>query len=128
MFYRIAADALVAVHFGFICFVILGGLLAIRWKWVILFHLPAVIWGMLIEFRGWICPLTPWENQLREAAGQSGYEGGFIEHYLLAVMYPDGLTRNVQIVLGLIVLAINASVYGWLVLKWRGRKHSNHEA
>jgi len=128
MLYRIAADALVAFHFGFICFVILGGLLAIRWNWVILLHLPAVIWGMLIEFYGWICPLTPWENQLREAAGQSGYEGGFIEHYLLAVMYPDGLTRNVQIGLGLIVLAINASVYGWLILKWRGRKHSNREA
>lgn len=113
--YRVAADALVVAHFGFICFVILGGLLAIRWNWVILFHLPAVLWGMLIEFYGWICPLTPWEIQLRESAGQQGYEGGFIEHYLLAVMYPDGLTRNVQIGLGLIVFGINASVYLWMI-------------
>lgn len=115
MLYRVAADALVVAHFGFICFVILGGLLAIRWNWVILFHLPAVLWGMLIEFYGWICPLTPWEIQLRESAGQQGYEGGFIEHYLLAVMYPDGLTRNVQIGLGLIVFGINASVYLWMI-------------
>jgi hypothetical protein len=117
MLYRIAADALVAFHFGFICFVILGGLLAIRWNWVILLHFPAVIWGMLIEFCNLYCPLTPWENSLREAAGQSGYEGGFIEHYLLAVMYPEGLTRNVQIVLGLIVLTINLSVYAWLIMR-----------
>lgn len=117
MLYRIAAGLLVAFHFSFICFVILGGLLAIRWNWVILFHFPAVIWGMLIEFCGWICPLTPWENQLREAAGQSGYEGGFIEHYLLSIMYPEGLTRNIQIVLGLIVLVINVSVYAWLIKK-----------
>ena len=115
MLYRVAADALVVAHFGFICFVILGGLLAIRWNWVIFFHLPAVLWGMFIEFYGWICPLTPWEIQLRESAGQQGYEGGFIEHYLLAVMYPDGLTRNVQIGLGLIVFGINASVYLWMM-------------
>ncbi|MBD3672464.1 MAG: DUF2784 domain-containing protein [Planctomycetaceae bacterium] len=117
MVYRLAADSLVVVHFGFICFVILGGLLAVRWNWVILLHLPAVVWGMLIEFYGWICPLTPWENQLREAAGQGGYEGGFVEHYLLAVMYPEGLTHNVQVVLGLIVLLMNASVYGWLIYR-----------
>ena len=80
---------------------------------------PAVLWGALIEFRGWICPLTPWEQRLRLAAGEAGYSGGFVEHYLLPVLYPAGLDRRAQIVLGTLVLAINVTLYGWLWLRSR---------
>lgn len=128
MLVRLAADLLVVFHFSFILFVILGGLLAFRWKWVICLHLPAVIWGMLIEFQDWICPLTPWENQLRKMAGEEGYSGGFVEHYLLRVMYPEGLTRNVQIVLGTAVLLINLAAYGWLILRqYKRRERTTHD-
>jgi hypothetical protein len=85
---RIAADLVVLAHLGFILFVILGGLLVLRWPRMAWIHLPAVIWGALIEFAGWICPLTPLENWLREASGTAGYQGGFIEHYLVPIVYP----------------------------------------
>jgi len=111
MIYRIAADLLVVFHFGFICFVMLGGLLAFRWRGIIYCHIPAVLWGIGIELTGGICPLTPWENRLRRMAGGEGYDGGFIENYLLSVIYPEGLTRDVQIALGLFVLVVNAAVY-----------------
>ena len=105
------ADLLVALHFAFVLFVIFGGLLALRWRWVAYLHLPAAAWGALIEFTGWICPLTPLEQSLRRQAGMAGYEGGFIEHYILPVLYPAGLTRHIQLVLGAIVLALNLSIY-----------------
>jgi hypothetical protein len=117
MGYRILADLVVGVHALFVAFVVLGGLLALRWPWAAAAHLPAAVWGTLIEFRGWVCPLTPLENSLRASAGQAGYEGGFIEHYLLPVLYPAGLTRGVQLVFGSLVIAVNVVVYG-LVL-WR---------
>jgi Protein of Unknown function (DUF2784) len=117
MAYRILADLVVGVHALFVAFVVLGGLLALRWPWVAAVHLPAAVWGTLIEFRGWVCPLTPLEQSLRASAGQAGYEGGFIEHYLLPVLYPIGLTRGVQLVFGSLVIAVNLVVYG-LVL-WR---------
>jgi hypothetical protein len=117
MAYRILADLVVGVHALFVGFVVFGGLLALRWPWVAAAHLPAAVWGTLIEFRGWVCPLTPLENSLRASAGQAGYEGGFIEHYLLPVLYPVGLTRGVQLVFGSLVIAVNVVVYG-LVL-WR---------
>jgi Protein of Unknown function (DUF2784) len=117
MAYRILADLVVGVHALFVAFVVLGGLLALRWPWAAAAHLPAAVWGTLIEFRGWVCPLTPLENSLRASAGQAGYEGGFIEHYLLPVLYPAGLTRGVQLVFGSLVIAVNVVVYG-LVL-WR---------
>lgn len=118
MAYRILADLVVGVHALFVAFVVLGGLLALRWPWVAAAHLPAAVWGTLIELRGWICPLTPLEKSLRASAGQAGYEGGFIEHYLLPVLYPTGLTRGVQLVLGSLVIAVNLVVYG-LVLRRR---------
>lgn len=121
MFARLAADLLVVIHFSFVLFVVFGALLAFRWRWVILFHLPAVAWGALIEFQNWTCPLTPWENRLREMAGDKGFSGGFIEHYLLSVMYPEGLTRNVQIVLGSAVLVINIGIYTALVIRRMSR-------
>ena len=112
---RIIADCLVLIHLVFICFVVLGGLLVMRWKWVSLFHLPAVAWGALIEFQGWICPLTPLEHHFRHLAGQSGYSGGFLEHYLIPLIYPSGLTRPIQMAIGAFVIIMNMIIYGhWL--------------
>jgi hypothetical protein len=115
---RIAADLIVLIHLGFVLFVVAGGFLALRWRWMPWLHLPAAVWGALIEFAGWICPLTPWENALRRAAGEAGYPGGFVEHYLLPVLYPAGLTREVQLALGLLVVAVNALAYAMV---WRRR-------
>jgi hypothetical protein len=115
MAHRLAADAVLIAHAAFVVFVVLGGLLAWRWRRAALLHLPAAAWGAWIEFSGGICPLTPLENRLRHAAGQAGYDGGFVEHYLLALIYPEGLTREVQIALGVAVIVINAAVYGVLV-------------
>jgi hypothetical protein len=109
--YRLLANAVVSIHALFIVFVVLGGFLAWRWRWVAAVHIPCAIWGMLIEYRGWICPLTPLENSLRSRAGQQGYSGGFIEHYLLPTIYPSGLTPRVQALLGMFVLAVNLVAY-----------------
>ena len=113
------ADLVVAVHFAFVLFVVGGGLLVLRWPWVAWLHIPAVVWGVLIEATGWICPLTPLENKLREARGDAPYEGDFIAHHLLRVLYPEGLTRSDQIWLGLIALLINAAVYAAVLLRHR---------
>jgi len=117
--FRFAADLVVLTHFTFVLFVVFGALLALRWPRVIFLHLPAAIWGALIEFQGWICPLTPLENRLRSLGGQAGYAGGFIEHYLLPLLYPSGLTRTMQFTLGAVVVAINGLLYGLVWLKWR---------
>ena len=117
MLYRVLADLVVVLHALFVAFVVAGGLLVLRWPRLALLHLPAAVWGALIEFSGWICPLTPLEKSLRASAGQVGYEGGFIEHYLLPVLYPAGLTRGVQLVLGTLVIAVNLAVYATLL--WR---------
>ncbi len=115
MLYRLLADVVFLVHFAFVVFVMLGGLAVWRWPKLAWLHLPAVAWGALIEFAGWICPLTPWEQSLRVLAGEQGYSGGFVEHYLLPVLYPAGLTREIQIGLGAIVLLVNGIAY-WLIL------------
>lgn len=122
MLYQALADLVVVVHFGFIVFALLGALLALRWPGVLWVHAPAAIWAVAIELVGWICPLTPLENSLRGAEGAAGYPGGFIEHYLLPVIYPPGLTREVQITLGLGLLAINALVYRAVWCRWRSRR------
>ncbi|PPV41539.1 DUF2784 domain-containing protein [Ectopseudomonas oleovorans] len=119
MFWRMAADALVVIHLGFILFVMLGGLLLLRWPRLIWLHVPAVAWGVIVECLHLGCPLTPWENQLRRMAGQAGYEGGFIEHYLIPLIYPAGLTPAIQLWLGAIVVLVNAAVYAWLIGRWR---------
>jgi uncharacterized protein DUF2784 len=116
------ADTVVILHFTFVLFVVLGGLLVLRWRRVAYLHLPAVIWGAWIEFTGRICPLTPLENSLRARAGEAGYSGGFIEHYLLPVLYPSDLTRTIQIVLGALVIAVNLSIYAYL-LRRRAQPH-----
>ncbi len=113
--YRLLANAAVVFHALFIVFVVCGGLLAWRWRWVAAIHLPCALWGILIEYRGGICPLTPLENSLRARAGQQGYSGGFIEHYLLPAMYPAGLTPRVQVVLGTAVLLINLFAYAVVI-------------
>jgi hypothetical protein len=114
----LAADLIVLLHLGFILFVGLGGLLVLRWPRLAWLHLPAVAWGALIELAGSIvCPLTPWENALRAAAGESGYAGGFVDHYIVPMVYPPGLTRSIQVVLGILVLAVNGLAYGALILR-----------
>ena len=117
MLYKLAADAVVLIHLGFVLFVVAGGLLVFRWRWIALLHLPAVVWAILLEFRGWLCPLTPLELSLRAAGGQAGYSGGFVAHYILPVLYPAELDRILQMALGSFVIAVNVAVYGWLL--WR---------
>lgn len=119
MIYRILADLVVGLHVLFVGFVVLGGLLALRWPRMAFLHLPAAVWGALIEFQGWICPLTPLEKSLRASAGQAGYQGGFIEHYLLPVLYPAGLTRGVQLTLGAVVIVVNLAVYAFVLRRFR---------
>jgi len=118
MFYRLCAEAVLLLHFAFIVFVLLGALLALRWRWVAAVHLPAAAWGCFVELTGRICPLTYAENYLWNRAGASGYSQGFIEHYLIPVIYPAGLTPRVQLVLAGIVVLVNALIYGWLLRRW----------
>ncbi|WP_325436806.1 DUF2784 domain-containing protein [Pseudomonas nitroreducens] len=111
MLYRLAADAVVLLHLGFILFVLLGGLLVLRWPRLAWLHVPAAAWGMAVEFLHLYCPLTPLENHFRALAGDHGYSGGFIEHYLIPLIYPASLTEATQVVLGLIVAAVNLPPY-----------------
>ena len=106
------ADALLLLHGLFIAWVVLGGLAVWARPRLAWLHLPCAAWGAAVELAGWICPLTPLEQRWRVAAGEAGYAGGYIEHYLTAAIYPDGLTRDVQVALGLAVVAINAALYG----------------
>jgi hypothetical protein len=120
LIYRALADLVLVVHLAFVLFVVLGGLLVLRWPRLAWLHVPAAVWGVLIEYTGWICPLTPLENSLRERGGGAGYSGGFIEHYIQSVLYPAGLTRGTQIVLGSLALLVNLTAYGVVVAR-RGR-------
>jgi Protein of Unknown function (DUF2784) len=121
--WSLLADALVVVHFAFTGFVIFGGFLSWRWPRVAFAHLPALLWGCWVEVSGAICPLTPLENHLRALAGESGYRGGFLAHYVVAVLYPEGLTLHVQWVLAGLLIAINALAYG----RWLRRPRSTRE-
>lgn len=114
MIYGLAAELLVAVHLGFVIFVVLGGVAVWRWPRVAWVHVPAVVWGVGIELTGAVCPLTPAEQWLRVQAGVSGYEGDFIAHYLVPVLYPAGLSREMQLVLGGLACAVNLVAYGWI--------------
>ncbi len=121
--YRLLADAVVVAHFAFLLFVVAGGLLVLRWPRLAWVHLPAAAWGILIEFFGWTCPLTPLEVALRHRGGEAAYTGGFVAHYVMSVLYPDGLTRGTQVVLGLLVLALNLGIYAALIGRRRtGRR------
>lgn len=123
MLLGIAADFVVLLHFAFILFVVFGAFLVIKWKRLAWLHLPAAMWGALIEFAGWICPLTPLENMLRRAGGERVYSMGFVEHYVLPLIYPAALTRDIQVALGLGVVAINTLVYAALLV-YRARQSS----
>jgi len=116
MLLLLLADLVVILHLSFVLFVVFGGLLVLRWPRLAWVHLPAAAWGAAVEFAGWICPLTPLEQWLRVEGGGLGYGSDFIERYVLPVLYPAGLTHNVQLVLGIVVVVINAAVYGWV---WR---------
>jgi hypothetical protein len=113
------ATLVVLAHFAFILFVMFGGLLALRWRWVPWLHIPCFLWGSGIEVTGGVCPLTPLENSLRRAAGDTEYVGTFIEHYILPVMYPAGLTRTVQLVLAVGLVALNLAIYAWVIRRRR---------
>jgi len=116
MFFRLAADLLMIIHLSFIIFVITGGFLVLKWRSIMYLHIPAAVWGALIELQDWICPLTPLEQHLRQAGGQRAYSGGFVEHYVEPIVYPAGLTREMQILFGLVVIAVNLLAYGWLLI------------
>ena len=122
MLYRALADCVVVIHAAFVVFVVLGGFLAWRRRGVVWLHVPCALWGAFIEYAGWICPLTPLENALRARAGLEGYAGGFIEHYLTPILYPEGLTRSTEVVLGTLVLLVNLVAYGVLVRKVLGER------
>jgi hypothetical protein len=118
MSWRVLADVTVGLHLGFVVFVVLGGLLVLRWPKLVWVHLPVAAYGVLIEWIGWTCPLTPLENWLRRQAGGAGYSGGFVEHYILPLLYPGRLTETVQLVLGGLVVLVNLVVYS-VVLRRR---------
>lgn len=126
MLYSLLADITMLLHFGFILFALFGALLLLRWPRLIWLHLPAAIWAMGIEFYGGICPLTPLENWLHAMAGEQGYNATFIEHHLGAVIYPGELTLTTRIVLGMVVLLVNAGLYGWLIKRRRQRRNGKH--
>lgn len=122
MIYRYLADLVVVGHLAFVFFVILGGFVVLRYGWVAWLHLPAAAWGVLIELTGWVCPLTPLEVRLREMGGEAGYTGGFVQHYIIPVLYPGDLTRSHQVILGLGVLGMNL----WIYLTVLRRSHTRH--
>ena len=122
--YRALADTVVITHLAFVLFVVLGGLLVLRWPKVAWAHVPAAVWGAAIEFGGWICPLTYLENHLRLMGGGEAYRGGFVDRYILHILYPQGLTRGTQVVLGIVVLAINGYVYSRLAARRRAPRLS----
>jgi hypothetical protein len=117
MLYRLGADAVVVLHLAFVVFALLGGLVVLRWRWVAWLHIPAAAWAVLIEFAGWYCPLTPLENRLRALGGEAGYTGGFVEHYAMPILYPDGLTRPIQIALGTFALILNLTIYTYILTR-----------
>jgi hypothetical protein len=115
--YRLLADLVAIIHLGFILFSVGGGLLVLKWKRCAYVHIAAVVWGVSVELMGWACPLTPLENWLRKRAGADVYATGFIEHYILPIIYPSALTRTVEIVLGILLLSLNVAVYAWIGLR-----------
>jgi hypothetical protein len=118
MLYKLAADFVVLIHFSFIIFVVLGGLLVLRWPKVAIAHLPAVAWGAWIEFAYATCPLTPLEKYFRAKAGRESYEGGFINNYIIPLIYPSGYTEQTADLLGYLVMAINLVIYSVVIYRW----------
>jgi hypothetical protein len=123
LIYSGLADAVLVLHLGFVLFVVLGGLLVLRWPRVAWLHIPAAVWGVVVEYTGWICPLTPLENSLRTLGGQIAYSGSFIQHYIQPVLYPAGLTRATQVMLGSLLLILNLAAYGIAISRTRCASH-----
>ncbi|MCH7886777.1 MAG: DUF2784 domain-containing protein [Candidatus Marinimicrobia bacterium] len=119
--YKFLADLVLLIHFTFILFVVFGGFTVLKWRWIIYYHIPAALWGAVIEITGWVCPLTPLEIELRVRAGSGFYTEGFIDHYLIPIVYPPGLTRQLQYYLAAGVIIINAAAY---YLVWRKYRNS----
>lgn len=115
--YRLLADLILVLHLLFILFVVFGALLVLRRPRLAIVHLPAALWGAMVELGGWPCPLTPLENYFRRKSGAVGYRTGFVEHYLLHLIYPSGLTPEMQVFLGLAVLLVNGLLYGLVLLR-----------
>ena len=122
MYYQIAADLVVLLHLGFVGFVVAGGLLVLKWRPVAAIHIPAALWGALVELQGWYCPLTPLEQYLRKAGGQSAYSGDFVERYLILFLSPADLDREMQMLLGAAVVAINLVLYAWVLIQLQRRR------
>jgi hypothetical protein len=122
MLSRLLADLTVVVHFAFVLFVIGGALLVLRWPKLLPVHVACAAWGAYIEFARKICPLTPLENHFRRQAGQAGYEGGFIEHYIIPLLYPPGLTADQQVLLGVLVVVVNLVLYFFVWRRWRRQR------
>ncbi len=116
---KFLADLVLLVHGAFVVFVVVGALLVLRWPRLAWVHVPCAVWGALIEFGGWICPLTPLENELRRRGGEAGYRGGFVEHYVTATIYPAGLTRHMQYALGAAVIVLNVIIYALVIRRAR---------
>jgi hypothetical protein len=126
--YRVLADLVVGLHFIFVLFVLCGGLLVLRWPNVAYLHVPAAIYGAAIEFAGWVCPLTPLEKWLRSQAGSTVYSGGFIEHYILPILYPSALTRDLQLLFGTLVVALNLGIYAYVIRRRHRQPRNNSRA
>ena len=124
MLYRFLADIVLVLHLGFVLFVVAGAFLILRWPRLAWVQLPAALWGVLVEWAGWVCPLTPLENRLRAQGGAVGYAGGFVEHYLVPVLYPASLSRGVQVVLGATVLLVNVIAYALVFARTTASRRS----
>ena len=122
MIHLLAANAVLILHLSFICLVMLGSVAVLRWPRFAIVHVPAMTWGVAVEAFGWYCPLTDMENALLRRAGEEGFAGGFIEHYLLLAIYPEGLTREIQMALAGAVVLVNAGMYGWILARCMRRK------
>lgn len=122
MWYVVAADLILLLHVSFVLFVIGGGLLVVKWRGMVRLHLPAVVWGAWVEFAGWVCPLTPLENRFRTLAGESATEGDFLGRYLPSLLYPATLTREIQVLLGLLVVVVNLILYWRVFLRSSGKR------
>jgi len=127
MIYRLLADSIVLIHLAFVIFAVFGGLLYIWWRKIIWLHVPSVLWSGLVETVGWICPLTPLENRFRIQSGAAGYSGGFIEHYIIPLLYPAGLTRDIQIILGVLVILVNVLIYGFVFKRYKLKPRKNRD-
>ncbi|MFZ2490898.1 MAG: DUF2784 domain-containing protein [Thermoanaerobaculia bacterium] len=116
---RVFAELVLLAHFGFVLFAVFGGLLVLqsrRWAWI---HVPAVIWASIVNLASWTCPLTPVEQAFRSAAGQAGYTGGFVEHYIGPLVYPGGMPRRLELVAAFSVVAWNVIVYATVLMRRR---------